>query len=270
MANLKDIAAGTMIGFSANKTEDQAKADTSTNRVDICKTKQLYLNGERVGLSDAEAGYLTKKVQEEYNARMSVSVSLSKNVLEKGAQNSVTVTVYVKWDGSNVDPGKSNINCKVGGVAIELTKSSTGNYYTGSTTQSNTFSVSVSATYNGITKTASASANAYYKFYVGQSTASSITSLPGSGFTANGPQASAAGTYPFTFTAGQYAYFLLPEGVARGKFTSAGADGLYHAVEGVSDVPFIKQSTPASIGGVSYDVFRLANAQAASSHSITI
>lgn len=270
MANLKDIAAGTMIGFSANKTEAQAKADTSTNRVDICKTKQLYLNGERVGLSDAEAGYLTKKVQEEYNARMSVSMSISPNVLEKGAQNNVLITVYVKWDGVIIDPGKSNITCKIGGATIELTKSTSGNSYTGSTTQSNSFSVSVSATYNGITKTASASANAYYKFYVGQSTASSITSLPSSGFTAKGPQASAAGTYPFTFTAGQYAYFLLPEGVARGKFASAGADGLYHAVEGVSDVPFVKQSTAATINGVSYDVFRLANAQAASSHSITI
>lgn len=268
MANLKDIAAGTMIGFSANKTEDQAKADTSTNRVDICKTKQLYLNGERVGLSDAEAGYLTKKVQEEYNARMSVSVSLSRNVLEKGAQDTVLINVHVKWDGALVDPGKSNITCNIGGTVIELTKS--GSAYTGSTTQTNSFSVSVSATYNGITKTASASASAYYKFYVGQSTASSITSLPSSGFTAKGPQASAAGTYPFTFANGEYAYFLLPEGVSRGKFASAGADGLYHAVEGVSDVPFIKQSTPASIGGASYDVFRLANAQAASSHSITI
>lgn len=268
MANLKDIAAGTMIGFSANKTEDQAKADTSTNRVDICKTKQLYLNGERVGLSDAEAGYLTKKVQEEYNARMSVSVSLSNNVLEKGAQNTVLINVHVKWDGALVDPGKSNITCKIGGTVIELTKS--GSAYTGSTTQTNSFSVSVSATYNGITKTASASANAYYKFYVGQSTASSITSLPSSGFTAKGPQSSAAGTYPFTFANGEYAYFLLPDGVSKGKFASAGADGLYHAVEGVSDVPFIKQSTQASIGSVSYDVFRLANAQAASSHSITI
>lgn len=268
MANLKDIAAGTMIGFSANKTEDQAKADTSTNRVDICKTKQLYLNGERVGLSDAEAGYLTKKVQEEYNARMSVSVSLSNNVLEKGAQNTVLITVHVKWDDALVDPGKSNITCKIGGTVIELTKS--GSAYTASTTQTDSFTVSVSATYNGITKTASGSASAYYKFYVGQSTASSITSLPSSGFTAKGPQASAAGTYPFTFATGEYAYFLLPEGVSRGKFASAGADGLYHAVEGVSDVPFIKQSTQASINGVSYDVFRLANAQAASSHSITI
>lgn len=270
MANLKDIAANTMIGFSANKSADEAKADTDTNRVDICRTKELYLNGERLGLTDAEASYLTKKVQEEYNARMSVSMSISPNVLEKGAQNTVLINVHVKWDGALVDPGKSNITCKIGGTVIELTKSSTGNYYTGSTTQTNSFSVSVSATYNGITKSASASASAYYKFYVGQSTASSITSLPGSGFTAKGPQASAAGTYPFTFATGEYAYFLLPAGVNRGKLTSAGADGLYHAVEGVSDVPFIKQSTAATINGVSYDVFRLANAQAASSHSITI
>ena len=62
MANLKDIASGTMVGFSANKTEEQAKADTTTNRVDICKTKQLYLNGERIGLTDNEASYIQKKL----------------------------------------------------------------------------------------------------------------------------------------------------------------------------------------------------------------
>lgn len=270
MANLKDIAANTMIGFSANKSADEAKADTDTNRVDICRTKELYLNGERLGLTDAEASYLTKKVQEEFNARMNVSVFLSSTIIEKGKNTEVGVTVRVEWDGNAVDPGKNNITCKIGGASIELTKNSSSNEYNGTITQSDSFKVSASASYNGITKSASASASAYYKFYVGQSTASSITALPSSGFKANGPKSSAAGTYPFTFATGEYAYFLLPAGVNRGKFASAGADGLYHAVEGVSDIPFIKQSTAATINGVSYDVFRLANAQAASSHSITI
>lgn len=267
MANLKTIAAGTMIGFSANKSETQAKADTATNRVDICTTKQLYLNGERVGLTDSEASYLQKKVQEEYNARMSVALSVSKTVIEKGASTAVTLTATVKFDGSNVVP--SSLTVKQGSTAVTMTKQ-TDNTYTGSVTLTDAASFSVSATYNGVTKTASASVAAYYKFYVGQTTAATVTALPSSGFTAKGPQSSAAGTYAFTFTAGQYAYFLLPSGVSRGKLTSAGADGLYHAVEGVSDVPFIKQGSQATINGVTYDVFRLANAQAASSHSITI
>lgn len=270
MANLKDIAANTMIGFSANKSVDEAKADTDTNRVDICRTKEIYLNGERLGLTDAEASYITKKVKEEFNARMNVNVFLSSTIIEKGKQNEVGVTVRVEWDGSAVDPGKDNITCKIGGATIVLNKNSSSNEYNGTVTQADSFKVSVSATYSGVTKSASASASAYYKFYVGQSTASSITSLPSSGFKANGPKSSAAGTYPFTFATGEYAYFLLPAGVSRGKLGSAGADGLYHASEGVSDVPFIKQSAAANIGGIAYDVFRLANAQAASSHSITI
>lgn len=268
MADLKDIAKGTMIGFSANKTEADAKKDTETNRMVICKTKQLYLNGERLGLSDAEASYLTKKVTEEYNARMAVKVSLSKTVLEKGASNAVTVTVTTTFDSAVVVP--SSISAKLNdGSALTLTKQ-TNNTYTGSVTKTDTFSVTATATVNGVTKSASASANAYYKFYVGQSTSATLSSLPGSGFTAKGPQSSSAGTYAFTFTAGQYAYFLLPAGVNRGKLTSAGSDGYYHASEGVSDVPFVKQESAVTINSVSYDVFRLASPQAASTHNITI
>lgn len=268
MANLKDIASGTMVGFSANKTEEQAKADTTTNRVDICKTKQLYLNGERIGLTDNEASYIQKKLNEEYAARMAVSASVSKSVIEKGVQTEVTITVTTKFDNAVVAP--DSISVKLNNTTdVSMTKQS-NNTYTGTVTMSDAFSVQASASYSGVTKSASASVQAYYKFYVGQSTNAQVTSLPSSGFTAKGPQSSAAGTYPFTFTAGQYAYFLLPAGVNRGKLTSPGADGLYHAVEGVSDVPFIKQSTQATINSVAYDVFRLANAQAASSHSITI
>lgn len=58
MANLKEIAAGTLIGFSGNKTVATAKTDTSTNRVDICSTKQLYFNGERIGVTDNEQTFL--------------------------------------------------------------------------------------------------------------------------------------------------------------------------------------------------------------------
>jgi len=274
MANLKDIAAGTMVGFSANKTVDTAKADTATNRVDICKTKELYLNGERLGLTDAESSYLTKKVEEEYNARMTVSVSLSKTTLDKGEINTVKATIYVKWDGAVVEADSMptvTVNNSAT-VSEALAKNSDGSY---SVTYTNTdgFTVSVSATKNGITKSTSASCSAYYKYYYGLSTADSISAV--TGLTAKGPQSSAAGTYNVTFTAGQYLYFAIPTGVNHGKLASAGSDGFYHAVEGVSDVPFIKQSNQLSIAQTNgttavFDVYRLASPQAASSHSITI
>lgn len=77
MAELKEIAEGTMIGFSANKTVTEAKADTATNRVDICKTKELYLNGERAGVTDVEKKFL----EENLNADSTVKASKVKTSL---------------------------------------------------------------------------------------------------------------------------------------------------------------------------------------------
>lgn len=57
MANLT-IPAGTKIAFRAGKTKDQAVADKIANQIanlNLCTTKELYINGERVGLTDAEA-----------------------------------------------------------------------------------------------------------------------------------------------------------------------------------------------------------------------
>ena len=266
MANL-NIPTGTMIGFSANKTEEQAKADTSSHRMNICNTKQLYIDGQRVGLSEAEQSYLAQKVEETFNARFTVALSASTNTIEKGATTSVTFTFTPKWDGSAVEA--TSVTAKLNdGTSVTMTKQS-NNSYTAAVSLKDSKTLTVTAVYNGVSKSASYGVNAYYKFYYGKSTLATLTGKP-SDFTAQGPKSSAAGTYAFTFTAGQYAYFLLPAGVSRGKLTSAGSDGYYHASEGVSDVPFAKQSTAISINGVSYDVFRLASPQAASSHNITI
>lgn len=57
MANLT-IPAGTKIAFRAGKTKDQAITDKIANQIanlNLCTTKELYINGERVGLTDAEA-----------------------------------------------------------------------------------------------------------------------------------------------------------------------------------------------------------------------
>ena len=55
MANLT-IPAGTKIAFRAGKTKDQAITDKIANQIanlNLCTTKELYINGERVGLTDA-------------------------------------------------------------------------------------------------------------------------------------------------------------------------------------------------------------------------
>lgn len=81
MAELKEIAAGTMIGFSANKTVKEAKEDTATNRVDICKTKELYLNGERAGVTDVEKKFLEENLNTDSTVKASkVKTSLGSDI----------------------------------------------------------------------------------------------------------------------------------------------------------------------------------------------
>lgn len=52
------INENTYIGFTANQTEAAAQADTTSNRVKICKNRKLYLNGQRLGLTDEETAAL--------------------------------------------------------------------------------------------------------------------------------------------------------------------------------------------------------------------
>lgn len=81
MAELKEIAEGTMIGFSANKTVKEAKEDTATNRVDICKTKELYLNGERAGVTDVEKKFLEENLNTDSTVKASkVKTSLGSDI----------------------------------------------------------------------------------------------------------------------------------------------------------------------------------------------
>lgn len=81
MAELNEIAAETMIGFSANKTVADAKKETANNRVDICKTKELYLNGERVGVTDVEKKFLEENLNPDSTVKASkVKTSLGSDI----------------------------------------------------------------------------------------------------------------------------------------------------------------------------------------------
>ena len=56
-----NIDNGAKIGFSANKTKQEAAAGAAElkDRMVICSTKELYINGERIGLSDTEFNQLS-------------------------------------------------------------------------------------------------------------------------------------------------------------------------------------------------------------------
>lgn len=276
MANLNKIASGTMIGFTANKTVAAAKNDTATNRVDICMTKELYLNGERLGITDAESTYLAKKITEENNARLQVEVityvngtATSAPYVDKQDGTRVKVVVAAKWDGFYVAADSITLTNSAGTAqTLVADLSKTGAQATTATLKADE-RYTATVTHNGVKKVVySAQIRAYYPVYYGVNSAETISAV--TGLTKKTATASAAGTYAFTFAEGQYAYILIPTGVDKGKFATADKEGVYHASEGVSDVPFIKQSTNVTYNGATYEVFRLASAQSVSSHDITI
>lgn len=276
MANLNKIARGTMIGFTANKTVEAAKNDTATNRVDICMTKELYLNGERLGITDAESTYLAKKITEENNARLQVEVityvndtATSAPYVDKQDGTRVKVVVAAKWDGFYVAADSITLTNSAGTAqTLVADLSQIGAKATTATLKADERYMAT-VTHNGVKKVVySAQIKAYYPVYYGVNSAETISAV--TGLTKKTATASAAGTYAFTFAKGQYAYILIPTGVGKGKFATADKEGVYHASEGVSDVPFIKQVAAITLNNASYEAYRLASPQDVSSHDITI
>lgn len=89
MANLSDIAVGTLIGFTGNKTVTDAKKDTTTNRVDICKTKELYFNGERLGVTDEEQTFLENGLNSDGSVKASKVKTSAGSDIETYVKNNI-------------------------------------------------------------------------------------------------------------------------------------------------------------------------------------
>ncbi|MCE8465890.1 hypothetical protein J8871_12345 [Bacteroides nordii] len=118
--------------------------------------------------------------------------------------------------------------------------------------------------YNGISKNASASIHAYYLIRHGVSSSTSLTAAQIKALTGKDPQASAAGDYTWTFTANSYAYICIPAGVTIPNSLNQSQP---QGVEGPLPVLFTKL-TAVTVDGVVYDVFRIADAQGVSTHTV--
>lgn len=261
------VPGGTMIGFSANKTEEQAKADTTSNRMTICKEKVLYMNGQRLGLSESEAEYLKKKLDEEFASKVGLQVSLSKTVQDAAAPAAVTVTVYTRFNGALVDADAVPTITATGFSGKVLTKTTTGTYTCTLEGKNTAVSVNVTAKIKGITKNGGGTIYAYYKIRYG---VSALDVIPASGpipsdFKAVGPQGSAAGTYSFAFANNTYGYILIPNGVSLPK--SMQGDNPSGVEKDVTPVPF-KKLANVVVGGVTYTQLRIATKQLQSTHNV--
>ena len=260
------VPGGTMIGFSANKTEEQAKADTTSNRMTICKEKVLYMNGQRLGLSESEAEYLKKKLDEEFASKVGLQVSLSKTVQDAAAPAAVTVTVKTTFNGALVD-ADAVPTITATGMNPTLTKTTTGTYTCTLEGKNTAVSVNVTAKIKGITKNGGGTIYAWHKIRYG---VSALDVIPASGpipsdFKAVGPQGSAAGTYSFAFTNNTYGYILIPNGVSLPK--SMQVDNPSGVENDVTPVPF-KKLANVVVGGVTYTQLRIATKQLQSTHNV--
>lgn len=254
-----------LIGFSANKTEEQAKGDTSSNRMTICKEKTLYMNGQRLGLTENEAAYLKKKIDEEFSNKVGLTLSVSPNIQDAAAPTSVTVTVKTSFSNSPVD-ADTTPTITATGMSPTLTKSSTGVYTCTLEGKNTAVSVSVSAKIKGIAKSQSTTIGAYHKIRYG---VSALELIPANGpipsnFEYRNPTNNAAGTYVFNFTNNTYAFILIPNGVTLPQSMQGDNPS---GEESPLPVPFVKLANVV-VGGVTYTQLRIAAMQAESTHTV--
>lgn len=266
------VAGGTRVGFSANKTLEEAKS-LKDNRLVICKGHELSFNGQRVGLSESEASFIKEKMDEEFKARIGVKLVVSPTVQDAAAPARVSVSVYCTFDGEAVAPDAApTAQASVGGLSlgtpITMIAGGVDHSYSGATDGKNVEqTILVTVSVKGVTFIKSVKIPAYHKIKYGVSSQEVIAAsgpIPSS-FTSVGPKSSAAGDYSFTFTANTYGFILVPNGVTLPASMQGDNPS---GVEGPLPVPFTKLANVV-VGGVTYTQLRIASMQAASTHKVT-
>lgn len=152
-----------------------------------------------------------------YSQYTSAKITVSPTIIEKGVNNVVTIKWESSFNGQVVTPDATEV--KQGGVTFSNTPN-----YSVSRTLTDTTDFSLSITYKGVNKTASARVNAYYPKYYGQSTKTTLTSSDILGFTKQTISSSAAGSGSMNVSEGNYVWFCVPSTMTINKVTSSGFD----------------------------------------------
>lgn len=126
------VTADAMIGFSANKTASQAAANAADlkDRLTLCSTGELYINGARLGFTDVERSAIDSLVKSNATSAVTVTCTAAPNPFElHGYDNDQMmyfvrslVTLTVKYGGSNVQATNASGTAI---TSITLTNSST-------------------------------------------------------------------------------------------------------------------------------------------------
>ena len=268
---------GQLLRVVASKTLEESlamQADTPEAMCFPTDSQAIVFNGKKYGeeLTEWQKEYLASQEQAAVTAKYAITIALSPSAtFVRGTATSVKATITTKFDGKNVDVQTLTGSNKLAGysgfaatpTATQFKKEAVGVYSaTISITEAATFAVT--GVYNGISKNASASIQAYYLIRHGVSANASLTADQIKALTSKGPQASAAGEYTWTFTANSYAYLCIPIGVT---IPASLKQSQPQGVEGPLPVLFTKLAA-VTVDGVAYDVFRIADAQGVSTHTV--
>lgn len=268
---------GEMLKVVASKTLEESLAMQEGTPQAMCfptDSPGIVFNGKKYGddLTAWQKDYLKNQESAATVAKYAITIALSPSAtFVRGTSTVVKVTITTKFDGGNVDVQTLTGSGKLAGfsgfaatpTATQFKKEGVGVYSTTlSITEAATFTVT--GVYNSISKNVSASVQAYYLIRHGVSANASLTAAQIKTLTSKGPQASAAGDYSWTFTANSYAYLCIPAGVTvPASLKLAQPQG----VEGPLPVLFTKLAA-VTVDGVAYDVFRIADAQGVSTHTV--
>ena len=213
---------GTRVGFSANKTLEEAKS-LKDNRLVICKGHELSFNGQRVGLSESEASFIKEKMDEEFKARIGVKLVVSPTVQDAAAPTRVSVSVYCTFDGEAVAPDEApTAKASVGGglsLGTPITMNAGGvDYSYAGVTDGKNVEQTISATVRvkGVICMNFVKIPAYHKIWYGVTPGESLDTdfALESMFESLSARANAAATYDFDFSSPHcYGYILVPNGV---------------------------------------------------------
>lgn len=250
MANITTPEAGTYIGFKMGKTAAEADALTSADNVlYITPDKRLYIQGERLGLTDTEQSWLTSQIDSVEKAKWKLNVFFHSGSsldatkadivsLEKGVAHTFYLHIILTYNGDTglfaddseflnavtITPSSTN------GITVTTDHTSTDG--TGhhlvlqvtTTTAAAAFNVKVTENKSGYGLTSTVAFGLYYAIKYGvNADPSTMELLAGATSKVSG---SAKGTYTWTFTSDTCPYIAVPTGVTIGKTWTDG-NGLH-------------------------------------------
>ena len=214
------ITAAILGGIPSGGTKGQVLAknseeDGDVGWVDLAAVSVEYAQESGSRKDIAMSQYAVTKALNEINDVLfsqytALTFSRTPSVIERGVNTVVTLTWNTTFNGAYEKP--SALTVKKGATTLTTDTSLKTIQDTAGITETTTYSIE--ATIKGITKTASATVNAYYPMYFGGSASEEITSEELLALTKQSIKSSPAGQVTIPLTTGQYLWLCVPEGMS--------------------------------------------------------